>query len=395
MRAASERRERIVYAVACVQETKQALRAAGLEARIITGAGTGTYEHEAASHVYNELQPGSYVFMDADYARNLREDGGPVDTFQHALFVQATVMSAPAPERRVIDAGLKTFAVDSGMPTPWKLDGAVYQRPSDEHGNLDVSGLREAAGAWLNRAAGARPLRPDRQPARLVRRHPRHGGQRPARGMRLAGGGAGGAVLNLFRTHCESVICTRYHLGREFGRNPMTPDERQLINGLFDRMRAYDLPQKDREAEALINQAVRATPDAPYMLVQSVLVQEQALEAANARVQELEARVRELEGAQPQQGGGSFLGGLFGGARPDPERRSSSVPAIGSRAGGLPSMLPGRPQPAPGGGATGHRRLHALGHDHGGRRGRRHAAGGRHPRHDGRRQRAGKTCRVA
>ena len=139
VRAASERRERIVYAVACVQETKQALRAVGLEARIITGAGTGTYEHEAASHVYNELQPGSYVFMDADYARNLREDGRPVDTFEHALFVQATVMSAPAPERRVIDAGLKTFAIDTGMPTPWKLDGAVYQRPSDEHGNLDVS----------------------------------------------------------------------------------------------------------------------------------------------------------------------------------------------------------------------------------------------------------------
>jgi hypothetical protein len=126
----------------------------------------------------------------------------------------------------------------------------------------------------------------------------------------------------------------------------MTPDERELINGLFDRMRGYDLPQKDRDAEALINQAVRVTPDAPYMLVQSVLVQEQALEAANARVQDLEARVRELEGVQPQQGGGSFLGGLFGGSRPDPERRASSVPAIGSRAGGLPSMLPGRPQPA-------------------------------------------------
>jgi uncharacterized protein len=126
----------------------------------------------------------------------------------------------------------------------------------------------------------------------------------------------------------------------------MTPDERQLINGLFDRMRAYDLPQKDRDAEALINQAVRAMPDAPYMLVQSVLVQEQALEAANARVQDLEARVRELEGSQSQQSGGSFLGGLFGGARPDPERRTSSVPTIGSRAGGQPSMLPVRPQAA-------------------------------------------------
>jgi uncharacterized protein len=128
----------------------------------------------------------------------------------------------------------------------------------------------------------------------------------------------------------------------------MTPDERQLISGLFDRMRAFALPQKDREAETLINQAVRAMPDAPYMLVQSVLVQEQALEAANARVQDLEARVRDLEqGSQPQQGGGSFLGGLFGGARPDAERRPSSVPVIGSRAGSLPSVPQSRAQAAP------------------------------------------------
>ena len=60
----------------------------------------------------------------------------------------------------------------------------------------------------------------------------------------------------------------------------MTPEERQLIAGLFDRMRSYGAPEKDREAEALINQSVRANPDAPYMLVQSVLVQEQALQAS-------------------------------------------------------------------------------------------------------------------
>jgi D-serine deaminase-like pyridoxal phosphate-dependent protein len=139
VRAAADRRERIAHAVACVQETQRALRAAGLEARMVTGAGTGTYENEAASGVYNELQAGSYIFMDADYARNLREDGGLFDAYQHALFVHATVMSAPASDRRVIDAGLKTFAMDAGMPTPWKLDGAVYHRPSDEHGILDVS----------------------------------------------------------------------------------------------------------------------------------------------------------------------------------------------------------------------------------------------------------------
>jgi D-serine deaminase-like pyridoxal phosphate-dependent protein len=129
VRAAADRRERIAHAVACVQETQRALRAAGLEARMVTGAGTGTYENEAASGVYNELQAGSYIFMDADYARNLREDGGLFDAYQHALFVHATVMSAPASDRRVIDAGLKTFAMDAGMPTPWKLDGAVVELP--------------------------------------------------------------------------------------------------------------------------------------------------------------------------------------------------------------------------------------------------------------------------
>jgi D-serine deaminase-like pyridoxal phosphate-dependent protein len=139
VRAAADRHERIAHAVACVRETQAALRASGLEARAITGAGTGTYENETASGVYTELQPGSYVFMDADYARNLREDGGLFDTYQHALFVHARVMSAPASDRRIVDAGLKTFAIDAGMPTPWKLDGAVYHRPSDEHGILDVS----------------------------------------------------------------------------------------------------------------------------------------------------------------------------------------------------------------------------------------------------------------
>jgi D-serine deaminase-like pyridoxal phosphate-dependent protein len=139
VREAVERKEHIARAVAYVEETLRALEAAGLKAGIVSGAGTGTYENEAASRVYNELQPGSYVFMDADYARNKRGDGGPFDTFEHALFVYATVMSTPVPERASLDAGHKALAVDSGMPLPWKLPGATYQRPSDEHGLLDLS----------------------------------------------------------------------------------------------------------------------------------------------------------------------------------------------------------------------------------------------------------------
>jgi uncharacterized protein len=116
----------------------------------------------------------------------------------------------------------------------------------------------------------------------------------------------------------------------------MTPEERQLITGLFDRMRGYPLAEKDGEAEALINQQVASLRDAPYMLVQSVLVQEHALQQGDARIKDLEEQVRQLESeARPQQpaGSGSFLGGLFGG-RPgaDPARGPTSVPAIGSRA---------------------------------------------------------------
>jgi D-threonine aldolase len=139
VRDASERKAHIVRAVEHVKETLRALEAVGLAATTIAGAGTGTYENETASGVYTELQAGSYVFMDADYARNKRADGGPFDSFGQALFVYATVMSMPAPERAVVDAGHKALAVDSGMPEPWHMPGAKYHRPSDEHGILDVA----------------------------------------------------------------------------------------------------------------------------------------------------------------------------------------------------------------------------------------------------------------
>ena len=87
----------------------------------------------------------------------------------------------------------------------------------------------------------------------------------------------------------------------------MTPEERQLITGLFDRLRSFGRPDKDKEAEALISQSVRAIPDAPYMLVQSTLVQEQALEATHSRLQELEGRLRDLEEEAAQLVGGDFL----------------------------------------------------------------------------------------
>ena len=138
-RTIEERRTAIDEAISRSAATVKALKAAGLSCDIVGGAGTGTFEIEAASGVYNELQAGSYIFMDADYARNKRADGGPYDMFEHALFVYATVMSMTQSDRAVVDAGLKSFTFESGPPEPVGFAGAVYERPSDEHGNLNLA----------------------------------------------------------------------------------------------------------------------------------------------------------------------------------------------------------------------------------------------------------------
>ena len=78
----------------------------------VGGAGTGTFEFESASGVFNEIQPGSYIFMDADDARNRNAAGDAFDTFAPALFVYTTVMSRTDNERAVVDAGHKAAAVD-------------------------------------------------------------------------------------------------------------------------------------------------------------------------------------------------------------------------------------------------------------------------------------------
>jgi D-serine deaminase-like pyridoxal phosphate-dependent protein len=139
LRQPAERKAAIAQAVQKVKSTMALLERAGLRAEIVTGAGTGTYLHEATSHVYNEIQPGSYVFMDADYGRNLGGDGKPVHEFRQSLFILATVMSHPVPERAVVDVGLKAHSVDSGMPGVADMPGAVYAKASDEHGVIQLS----------------------------------------------------------------------------------------------------------------------------------------------------------------------------------------------------------------------------------------------------------------
>jgi 3-hydroxy-D-aspartate aldolase len=136
IRAYAERADAIARATARTHETVASLERAGLRCATIGGAGTGTFEFESASGVFNEIQPGSYIFMDADYVRNRNAAGGAFDTFAPALFVYTTVMSRPGNEYAVADAGHKAAAVDSGMSVPFNRPGLEYQRPSDEHGVL-------------------------------------------------------------------------------------------------------------------------------------------------------------------------------------------------------------------------------------------------------------------
>jgi D-serine deaminase-like pyridoxal phosphate-dependent protein len=138
-RTVAERREAVQSATARVVETREALARAGLPCETVTGGGTGTFTFERDSGVYNELQVGSYVFMDADYAQNLDADGQPARAFEHSLFVWATVMSRPTPGRALLDAGLKALAMDSGPPTLPDHPGAVFERASDEHGRLALA----------------------------------------------------------------------------------------------------------------------------------------------------------------------------------------------------------------------------------------------------------------
>ena len=137
LRSAAERRAAIEAAAGKAALTKTLIERAGIACETVTGAGTGTFLLEGASRVYNEIQPGSYVFMDADYNRNAWEDGWP--RFEQSLFVLTTVMSTPAKDRAVVDAGLKASSLDSGMPLVHQRPGVEYAKASDEHGVLKIA----------------------------------------------------------------------------------------------------------------------------------------------------------------------------------------------------------------------------------------------------------------
>lgn len=136
LRAFAEREAAIRHAVTAVRSAQASITSAGMQCPLVTGAGTGSFVFEAASGVYGELQCGSYLFMDRDYADNQATPGAP--RFEHALFVKSQVMSRGA-SHAVVDAGHKAHAVDSGLPQVWQRDLA-FGNGGDEHGILMPNG---------------------------------------------------------------------------------------------------------------------------------------------------------------------------------------------------------------------------------------------------------------
>ncbi len=132
-RSPAERAQAIGEAAWIAAQARERLQSGGFSVPLVTGAGTGSFVLEASSRVWGELQAGSYLFMDADYARNEPAPQTPV--FEHALFVKSQVMSRCA-QHAVCDAGHKSHAIDSGLPAVWRPGGLTYANGGDEHGLL-------------------------------------------------------------------------------------------------------------------------------------------------------------------------------------------------------------------------------------------------------------------
>jgi 3-hydroxy-D-aspartate aldolase len=135
----NDRKVKLDAAIAMTKSIVDALNAADLHPRIVTGGGTGSYAFESNSGVYNELQCGSYAFMDADYGRIKDEQGQRLDhgEWENALFVLTSIMSRAIPGQAVCDAGLKSMSMESGLPLVYGRDDIAYVNASDEHGVIE------------------------------------------------------------------------------------------------------------------------------------------------------------------------------------------------------------------------------------------------------------------
>ncbi|MBO9402702.1 3-hydroxy-D-aspartate aldolase BhcC [Shimia sp. R9_3] len=131
-----DRKAKLDIAIAMVEDAVAGLKEAGITCELVSGGGTGSYYFESNSGVYNELQCGSYAFMDADYGRILDKEGNRIDQgeWENAFFILTSVMSHAKSDKAIVDAGLKAQSVDSGLPVIFGRDDVEYIKCSDEHG---------------------------------------------------------------------------------------------------------------------------------------------------------------------------------------------------------------------------------------------------------------------
>ncbi|MGH8176427.1 MAG: DSD1 family PLP-dependent enzyme [Steroidobacter sp.] len=136
MPGAQVRRSAVAAGMQRVREVVAALNAQGVSLEIITGGGTGTFAADAELRTLNEVQPGSYIFMDAQYRDALGAD--PDGAFRQSLFVQSRVVSVNAAPYVTMDAGLKAFATDGPLPraASERFAACSYFYFGDEHGRL-------------------------------------------------------------------------------------------------------------------------------------------------------------------------------------------------------------------------------------------------------------------
>ncbi len=125
----------------------------------------------------------------------------------------------------------------------------------------------------------------------------------------------------------------------------MTPQEQQLVADLFDRLVSLESQRRDPDAERLIREGLGRAPNSVYALVQSVLVQDEVLKRANARIEELERAI-----AAPAESGGGFLDSMRNAIMGRDQSRASvpSVRAGGTGSSGAWGSGPGASQPQPG-----------------------------------------------
>ena len=136
MEGANARADAAAQGMTRLQAAAAAIRAAGGEVTVVTGGGTGTFAADAAQGILNEIQPGSFAFMDREYRDALKSD--PDGAFEQSLAIHTTVISANHPKWVTVDGGLKAFSTDGPTPQPLTpaFAGATFRFFGDEHGML-------------------------------------------------------------------------------------------------------------------------------------------------------------------------------------------------------------------------------------------------------------------